>query len=141
MIKNKELWMRPNEIEKEKNIISLLNDKEKNCTEKAKELGYKRQTVYLDGVRKIGWVSGEDLSFSVREIVKSRLRWPLGFDYYYWGNESFKLTKQREFKEGKITETELKKIFPNICMECVGSGWDRKNNSPCLICDGKMGTD
>lgn len=74
MMKNKELWMRPSEFEKEKKILDLLNDKDKNCTQKAKKLGYKRQTVYLDGVRKTGFVNGEDLSFSVREIVKNRLR-------------------------------------------------------------------
>lgn len=135
MLENKNIWMSDSAKKKEKDIIKILEDKETNCTDKAKLLGYKKQTVYLDGVRKLGWVNGESLSFSVKKIVESHLKMPLGFDYYYWGDQIFKDEKIKELKEGRISLQEFQDLYPNACQTCYGDRWDSENGMTCLDCN------
>jgi hypothetical protein len=135
MLENKEKWMTTEQLEKEKNILSMLNDPQMNGTQKAKELGYKRTTINLDGKKRSGWVDqAMDLALSVKNLVESRKKYPMGFDFYYWGNEVFKSNMIDKLKSNRIDEKEFFETFPKACKKCLGSGWDRKNNRECPHC-------
>lgn len=126
LLETKHLWMTEKELQKEKEILELMESKDLNCTEKAKALGYKRQTVYVDGVRKTGWVHYESLYLSVRELVKNKKRMPLGFDFYYWGREIYKQRLRKEDPEKYL------RIFPEDCTNCLGNSFI--NGKQCEEC-------
>lgn len=71
---------------KEQQAIDILRNKLISKSEKAKKLGFKRSTVYVDGVRKTGYYCGEELHLSLKSLIEHRNKYPLGFDYYYWSN-------------------------------------------------------
>ena len=127
LLEKKNLWMNEKEIQKEKEVLDIINRKDLTCTEKAKALGYKRKTVYVDNIKKTGWVNYESLYLRVRELIQSKKRMPLGFDFYYWGLERYK----QSLREKKDSEQYLK-LFPNDCANCLGRGW--RNNQQCDKC-------
>jgi len=86
-----ELWMNHSSLEEEKKVVDLLHNRSLNMSEKAKRLGYKRTTVNLDGKRRTAYVDGGfDLVLSLKNLIKQRKEFPLGFDFYYWGYECYK---------------------------------------------------
>jgi hypothetical protein len=79
------LWMNTAEIKEESKILSVLRDKKLSNSKKAQKLGFERTTVRLKEKRTSVWVKGDSLYKSVNSLVTSRLKYPLGFDFYYWG--------------------------------------------------------
>ena len=132
-MKNKLKWMREKEIQKEKEIVELLNSSLKK-SEIAKTLGFKKMTVYIDGEKALGWVCGESLFVKLKDLVEARKKWPLGFDYYYWGDQNYKSEMRDKLKSKEITEEEFYNIFPDACRHCLGSGWNETLNKECIYC-------
>lgn len=134
ILKNKKEWMSTKDLEKEKEIIDILN-KKTSISNIAKELGYKKTTVYIDGKRRSGWVDiGMDLFVSLRNFLKSRKKYPLGFDYYYFGNEIFKTKLRDKIKTGELKLEDYFNYYPEDCRQCIGEGWDKEKNKVCSFC-------
>lgn len=130
---NKTKWMKKEDLLKEQEILHILNNKKTNNTEKAKSLGFKKTTVNVDGKRRSGWVLGTTLFTSVSSLVSTRKKYPLGFDFYYWGEENYKMKLRNLIKENKLDKKEYFKIYPNDCKNCLGNNW--LNDKPCLNCN------
>jgi len=65
--------------------LEIITDTRLTCAKKAKALGYKRTTVCVDGKRKTGWVNGESLFLTLKNLINHHQKYPLGFDHYHWG--------------------------------------------------------
>lgn len=97
---NKKKWMKQKDLEEEKEVLAILSDKKLTKIEKAKKIGFKKTTILVDGIKKSGYIN-ENMSFykTLKSLIQSRTKLPLGFDFYFWGYEYYKMNKKENNNE------------------------------------------
>lgn len=89
---DRHLYMTESEKAEETRILDIVTNKKLTMKAKAEMLHYTKKRVVLDGSLKMCWVNSEmDLFLNLKSLMKSKKKRPLGFDFYYWGYESFKM--------------------------------------------------
>lgn len=86
----------------EEDIIGYLNFSEDTLLQKAKRLGYKKTTINCEGKKISGYRKGESFFQKLKSLIDHHKRYPLGFDYYYWGFQIKSLEEKKNIdKNGK----------------------------------------